>query len=551
MSAVRRVAGLALLGAMTACAQPPRADLIAVGRVWTGDAAVPWAQAVVVGNGAITAVGDSADLLRLAGPGTEVLRGAMVVPGFMDDHTHFFQGGFQLGWVDLRETPTPEEFVRRIAAHARTLPAGEWILGGDWDHEYWIAAGTPLPDRRWIDSVTPEHPVMVTRYDSHMVLANSLALRLAGVDRRTAEVPGGEIVRRAGGEPTGVMRDAAMGLVERAVPRPTAEQLDSALARGMAHAASRGVTAVSHVSATWDEVAAFRRARAREAMTLRASIYVQLADWRNAAETLRVAGPGDAWLRVAGVKGMVDGSLGSTTAWFFRPYDDAPGTTGLTVTPVDSIRAWVAAADSAGLQVVVHAIGDRANAVLLDLFDSVATAHGVRDRRFRVEHAQHLRPEEIARFGRLGVLPSMQPYHAIDDGRWAWKRIGPERIRTTYAFRSLLDRGAGLMFGSDWTVAPIDPLLGVYAAVTRRTLDGKHPEGWVPEEKITVEEALRAYTAANAFGMFLDGVAGRLRPGLQGDLVVLDRDLTAIPAETLGDARVLATVAGGRVVYRR
>jgi predicted amidohydrolase YtcJ len=255
-------------------------------------------------------------------------------------------------------------------------------------------------------------------------------------------------------------------------------------------------------------------------------------------------------LRVAGVKGMVDGSLGSTTAWFFQPYDDAPRTSGLTVTPVDSLRRWIGQSDSAGLQVVVHAIGDRANAWLLDVFDSVAKAHGPRDRRFKVEHAQHLRRDEIARFAALDVQPSMQPYHAIDDGRWAEKRIGPERIKTTYAFRSLLAAGARLAFGSDAPVAPLDPIQGVYGAVTRATLDGKNPGGWVAEEKITVEEALRAYTAANAWGMYTEKLTGVLRPGMKADLVVLDQDISSIAPERIKDTRVVATVVNGRPVFR-
>lgn len=538
---------------IVSCSPPPPPALIAVGHVWTGDSTVPWAEAVAVSGDSITVIGDSADVLRLATPATEVVRGAMVVPGFQDDHTHFFQGGFQLGWIDLRATQTPEEFIRRIADHARRLPAGAWILGGDWDHEYWTSAGTPLPRHEWVDSVTGDHPVMVSRYDGHMVFANSLAMRRGGVGRSTGDVRGGEIVRGRDGEPTGIFRDRAMDLIARAVPEPTPAEMDSALARGIAHAPSLGVTAVSHVSATWPEVAALRRALARGALRLRFAVYLAIADWRTAAESLRVNGPGDDWLRVAGVKGMVDGSLGSTTAWFDEPYRDAPATSGLTVTPLDSMRAWVGSADSAGLQVAVHAIGDRANAELLDLFDSVAAAHGEggRDRRFRIEHAQHLRPEDIPRFARLGVIPSMQPYHAIDDGRWAEKRIGPERIKTTYAFRALLDAGARLAFGSDWTVAPLDPMQGIYAAVTRRTLDGKHPEGWVPEEKITVEEALRAYTVTSAYAAFRDGRTGQLRPGALADLVVLDRDLTAIPPETLGEARVVLTLVGGRVAYRR
>jgi len=246
----------------------------------------------------------------------------------------------------------------------------------------------------------------------------------------------------------------------------------------------------------------------------------------------------------------MDGSLGSTTALFYAPYDDDPTTSGLLRTPEDSLRAWIGAADSAGLQVAVHAIGERANGLALEIYDSVARAHGPRDRRFRIEHAQHLRRQDIDRIARSGVVASMQPYHAIDDGRWAQKRIGPERIKTTYAFRSLLDRHAHLGFGSDWTVAPIDPLLGIYAAVTRRTLDGKHPGGWIPEEKITVEEALRAYTSGDAYGVYAERVRGRLAPGYKADLVLLDQDLTRIPPEAIERVGVRTTVEGGRVEYQ-
>jgi len=267
------------------------------------------------------------------------------------------------------------------------------------------------------------------------------------------------------------------------------------------------------------------------------------------ADTVRAAGRGDHWLRLAGVKGYVDGSLGSTTALFYEPYLDAPDTKGLMVTPEDSLRQWIGAADSAGLQVAVHAIGDRANGVILDIYDSLARGHGPRDRRFRIEHAQHLRPSDIQRIARSGVIASMQPYHAIDDGRWAEKRIGPERIKTTYAFRSLLDAGAHLAFGSDWTVAPLDPILGIYAAVTRRTLDGKHPEGWVPEQKITVEEALRAYTTGNAYGVFAERQRGMLKPGYLADVTVLSQDLTAIPPEEIEHVGIHATVVGGKIVF--
>jgi hypothetical protein len=542
------LAGLAGLAACTTA--PPPADLVIFGRVWTGDTARPAAAGVAVRGDTIVAVGDSAEVARYVGADTEVLANGvgLVAPGFADAHTHFTDGGAQLVGVDLRDADTPGEFVRRIKAFAATQPKGTWILGGDWDHERW--PGTPLPRRDWIDSVTPDHPVFVQRLDGHMAVANSVALRLAGVSRTTPDVAGGEIVRDASGEPAGVFKDAASGLIYAAVPEPTPEQRDSALSRALAFAASKGVTGVGYVSAYLADLGAFQRAKAAGTLTLRANLYFPLEEWRWVADTVAKVGPGDGWLRIDGVKGYVDGSLGSTTALFYEPYLDAPGTSGLFVTPEPALREQIGGADSAGLQVVVHAIGERANGVLLDIFDSVAAAHGPRDRRFRIEHAQHLRPADIGRIARSGVIASMQPYHVIDDGRWAGKRIGPERIRTTYAFRGLLDSGAVLAFGSDWTVAPIDPILGLYSAVTRRTLDGKHPGGWVPEEKISLDEALRAYTAGNARAVYAEAKRGVIRPGAWADLVLLDRDLFAIPDTTIDQAKVVATVVGGKVVYR-
>ena len=549
---------LSLVSACTACRFTPSfgsasgpADMMVYGRVWTGDSATPWAQAVAVAGDSILAVGDSSALARLIESGTRVIRNgkAMVVPGFMDAHTHFLTGGFQLASVDLRDASSPAEFIARLKAHAAKVPPGEWILGGDWDHESW--PGTPLPDRSWIDSVTPNNPVFVNRLDGHMALANSAALRLARLSRATKDIPGGMIVRGPGGEPTGVLKDEAQNPVWAVIPTPSPSQSDAALKRAMEWAASKGVTAVADVSVPWYEVAALRRAHAAGTLTTRASVYVPLGEWRRMADTVRAHGVGDDRLRIAGVKGYVDGSLGSTTALFYQPYNDAPETMGLLVTPEDSLRAWIGGADSAGLQVVVHAIGERANGLLLDIYDSVGKAHGPRDRRFRIEHAQHLRRGDIVRLARSGVMASMQPYHAIDDGRWAEKRIGPERIKTTYAFRSLLDNGARLGFGSDWTVAPLDPLLGIYAAVTRRTLDDKHPDGWVPGEKVTVEEALRAYTSSNAWGVYAEGSRGKLAPGYQADLVLLDQDLMAIPPEALKKVAVRTTVVGGKVVFSK
>src|SRR5881296_1368759 len=548
-----RRAGVGLLS-LTLAACGRTADIvIRGGMVWTGlSSGAPQPGAVAIGDGEILAVGDSAAVARYVGSRTHVIRadGGLVLPGFTDGHTHFIGGGFQLASVDLRNAASPQEFVRRIGEYARTLKPGEWITGGDWDHTLW--PGQPLPRHEWIDSVTGSNPVFVSRLDGHEALANAAAMRAAAVTKDTPTPPGGEILHDARtGEPLGIFKDRALDLVGRVIPQPSPEQQDSALARALAYAASLGVTATSHVSASWAELECYRRLERAGRLTMRVALYLPLESWQAVAETVSRSGHGDDWVKIGGLKGYMDGSAGSRTAFFFEPYSDSAGYNGLLQHPEADTRSWIASADSAGLQVAVHAIGDRANAVLLSIYDSVARTHGPRDRRFRVEHAQHLRPQDVPLFGRLGVIASVQPYHAIDDGRWVEQRIGPVRIKTTYPFRTLLDTGARLAFGSDWTVAPLDPILGVYAAVTRRTLDGKHPDGWVPEQKISVAEALRAYTAGNAYATFDEARRGTLTPGGDADLVVLDRDLFTMPTDSLDRARVRFTIVGGKLVYRR
>ncbi len=527
------------------------ADIVVYGRVWTGDPTRPWAEGVAVQGERIAAVGSRRQMLAYVARTTRIIDGGrnLVTPGFGDAHTHFLAGGFQLISVDLRDAGTPSEFVRRIAEFARTVPDGGWILGGDWDHERWT--GSPLPRREWIDSVTPGRPVFVQRLDGHMGVANSLALQLAGITRETPSPSGGLIVKDSvTGEPTGVLKDNAMDRIFAVIPAPTPAQADSALERAMRHAASMGVTQI-HAMTDWDDFAVFRRARARNTMITRVRAYVQIGGWRRLADTVRVAGRGDAWLSWGGLKGFMDGSLGSTTAAFYEPYLDAPGMRGFLTTDSASRRREILSADSAGLQVAIHAIGDRANAIVLGFFEDAIRRNAVRDRRFRIEHAQHLRQQDIPRFGQMGVIASMQPYHAIDDGRWAGNRLDTVRLRGTYAFRSLLGTRARLAFGSDWTVAPMDPIAGIYAAVTRRTLDSLNPSGWFPEQKITLEEALRAYTSGVAYAGFMDDRVGTLRPGMLADIVVLDRDLFQERPENLDKVRVMATVVGGRVVYER
>ncbi|HTR19960.1 MAG TPA: amidohydrolase [Gemmatimonadales bacterium] len=525
--------------------------VITGGMVWTGlSSGEAQPGAVAIKGDRIVLVGDSATVAKHIGSRTEVIdaHGGLVAPGFADGHTHFIEGGFQLISVDLRTAATPAEFVRRIKEFAATLAPGVWILGGDWDHTLW--PGQPLPRHEWIDSITPNNPVFIERLDGHEALANSAAMKAAGVTRSTPTPPGGEVLHDARGEPTGIFKDQALDLIGAAIPSPTPAQRDSALARALAYAASLGVTATGFMSAGWDDLASFHRLEQAGRVTLRASLYM-LEGWQAVADTVKIKGPGDDWVRIGGLKGFMDGSAGSRTAYFFDAYTDSAGYFGLLQHPESAMRTWIGGADSAGLQIAVHAIGDRANAILLAIYDSVAKAHGPRDRRFRVEHAQHLRQEDIAKFGAQHIVPSMQPYHAIDDGRWVEERIGPERIKTTYAFRTLLDTGAPLAFGSDWTVATIDPLWGIYAAVTRRTLDGKNPDGWIPEQKIKLSEALRAYTYGNAWATFNENKWGTLAPGHYADVVVLDHDLFRMPPESLYTARVAVTIAGGKVVYRK
>jgi predicted amidohydrolase YtcJ len=537
--------------------QPPAArkqDAKATGavvhaRVWTGDAKHPWAQAVAWHGERIVAVGTDAEIAALLAPGVTAIdaHGGMAVPGFIDAHLHFVAGGLGLSSVDLHGAHSKAEFVAAIAAYSRQSRPGGWILGGRWDHTLW---GGELPDRTWIDSATPANPVFIERVDGHMALANGAALRAAAITRDTKDIAGGSIARDATGEPTGILKDNALGLVGRVIPPPSPEVEDGALDAAMTYAASHGVTSVTSMG-TWEDLATYERARARSALRTRIYAVVPLGTWKRLADEVARRGRGDAWVRIGGLKGFADGSLGSRTASMLAPLSDAQGGTGLVVTQEAELYAEVAGADAASLQVMIHAIGDRANRTVLNIYERVAREHGPRERRFRIEHAQHLAPEDVPRFGALSVVASMQPYHCIDDGRWAEPMLGLERARRSYAFRALLNVHATLAFGSDWPVAPATPLEGIYAAVTRRTLDSKHPGGWMPEQKIFVEEALRAYTSGGAFAAFEETDKGTLEPGKLADLAIIDRDLTRVAPETLADATIVKTIVGGRVVYAR
>ena len=528
------------------------ADLVLVnGRVWTGNKSQPWAEAVAARGERIIAVGSNEEARKLAGPATRVidLQGRLALPGFIDDHTHFIEGGFHLLSVQLRDAKTPAEFARRIKEHTARLPAGRWITGGDWDHELW--PGAPLPTKELIDPYTQNNPVFVSRLDGHMGLANSAALRIAKITKETKDPPGGTIVRDPKtGEPTGVLKDDAMELVYAHIPDADGAEVDEGLEAALKEAARVGVTSIQDIT-PWRDYEVYKKFRDSNRLTVRVYARTPMSQWKRQADAVARQGRGDDWLRLGGLKAFMDGSLGSTTALFFEPFNDAPKTSGLMLEeniPEGKLKQTIKDADRAGLQCSVHAIGDRANDLLLNYFEEVARENGPRDRRFRIEHAQHLKPDDIPRFAKLGVIPSMQPYHAIDDGRWAEKRIGPVRIKTTYAFRSLLDTGARLVFGSDWYVAPLSPILGIHAAVTRQTIDGKNPGGWIPEQKITVEEAVRAYTQSCAFAEFAERDKGTIEIGKLADIVVLSEDIFRINPNDIQKTTVVHTIVGGRVV---
>lgn len=514
------------------------------GRIWTGVPGARIATALGTIGDRIVAL-DEGPVRQLMSKSTRVvdLQGAFVVPGFIDAHTHFLSGATSLMPPDLRRVKTREEFAKRVGDATRQSQGREWVTGGSWDAELW---GGELPTHEWIDAVTAHTPVAVYRLDLHMILLNAAAMRLAGIDRNTPDPNGGKIVRDANGEPTGIVIDAAKTLAERVIPPPTDASLEKNLRDGIEHGLRYGVTQTHGMGLDWVMHEALLRLRAKGETAMRFYSFVPLADWEKLDAIVRREGRGDAWLRWGGLKAMSDGSLGSRTALFHEHYNDDSSTRGLTVTPPANLREWLTQADRSGLQVAVHAIGDEANDSTLELFAETVRSNGPRDRRFRIEHAQHLSPLAIPRFANQGVIASMQPYHAIDDGRWAIKRVGPERLKGTYAFKSLLDAGARVSFGSDWPVAPLNPMTGIAAAVLRQTIDGANPKGWMPEQKITLEQALIAYTSANAYAGFQENTLGRLAPGYLADFAVLDADLFHINVQKLADVRVLRTVVGGK-----
>lgn len=535
------------------------ADMVLLdGRVFVADAALTEHEAIAIRGDRVLAVGDADWIGTMIGPRTRVvaLNGRLVTPGFNDTHMHLASGGVSMLEVVLQGATSIEEVMSRVRAAAAQAAPGEWITGRGWDQTRMPpeALGTGgWPTKEALDRAAPDHPVYLRRVDGHVAWVNTRALELARIDRTLPNPAGGEIVRDSRGDATGILKETAMSLVARIIPPADPAKLRRGIEAAMAVAARSGVTSVQ-TQAELADLDVYRQLREAGDLTLRVYGWDSLTA-RN-IERLRaedaIAATGDDWLRVGLLKGFADGTLGSRTAYMLEPFSDVPSTRGIQRLTYEQLEALVLDADAAGLQVAVHAIGDAGNRMALDAFERAIVVNGARDSRHRIEHAQILDAADIPRFDQLGVVASMQPTHATSDMRWVEERIGTRRAREgAYAWRSLLDAGAVVSFGTDFGVEPMEPVEGLYSAVTRQSREepGEPPGGWLPAQRLTMPEAIRAYTAIPAWVEFQEHQKGTLERGMLADLVVWDTDLlTAQPIEIL-EARPVMTVVGGRVVY--
>ncbi len=551
---IRAVAVLlfALAPSLDAQSRPTADLIIRNARIWTVDKNHPTAQAVAVLRDRIVAVGSNDEIGAWRGAQTRVIdaAGKLLLPGFNDAHVHFVDGGLALDRVQLNDASSAEEFARRIAERTKATPKAEWVTGGDWDETKWNPAR--MPSKELIDPATPDTPVFVSRYDGHMALANSVTLRLAGITAKTPDPPGGVIVRDEQGNPTGALKDAAMDYVDKVQPPLSHDQRLKAVKRALAHAAALGVTSVQHMNPEYADIAVYQELLQGGELTARIYAAPLIPNVDDQVKIGVRHAFGSPFLRIGALKAYADGSLGSATAYFFAPFTNQPDNRGLLsdeMQPVSLMQDRMMRADAAGLQICTHAIGDQGISIILDLYNEIVKAHGESDRRFRIEHAQHMAAKDFDRFAQLHVIASVQPYHAIDDGRWAEERIGHDRASRTYAFRTFLDRGVRLALGTDWNVAPLNPMLTVYAAVTRATLDGKNPGGWFPEQKLTVPETVEAYTLGSAYAEFQESEKGSISPGKLADMVLLDGDIFTISPAKIRDVKVMKTIVGGKVVW--
>jgi predicted amidohydrolase YtcJ len=563
---------LVALAAASRAAEPPADLLLTNGRVWTADDARPWAEAVAVRGERIVYVGDAKGAATLRGPKTEVrdLGGRLATPGFNDAHVHLSGGALSLERVDLIEAQSLEQVQARIRAFAGANAKSDWVLGRGWLYGSFPGG---LPTREQLDAVVPDRPAYMECYDGHTGWANSKALALAGVTRDSKDPENGVIVRDPRtGEPTGALKESATALVEKVIPLPEGEQRYALVLRALALLNSQGVTSVQDASgllgggilggagaAVAGDIELLDRARREGRLTVRVTASATMAPGKAddaIAEALRMRKRfDDPLLRVAAVKGFVDGVIEAHTAALFTPYSDDPAFgLGLPNWQPEALNAAVAAADKAGLQVYLHAIGDRGVRMALDAYEAAGKANGVRDRRGRIEHIETSQPQDWPRFATLGVIASMQPLHANPDQNNfnVWSRnAGPDRASRAWVWRRLEEAGARLAFGSDWPVVTSDVFRGLYCATQRKTREGTPAGGWLPQHAVSLESALRHYTIDGAYASFEEREKGSLAVGKRADLVVLSDDLFKAPPEAILNVKVLLTVMDGRIVYDR
>jgi len=522
------------------------------GKIYTVNDKQPLAESVVIENNKIIFVGSNNDAEKFIDASTEKinLQGKFMMPGFIDNHVHFLSGGFYLNGIDLRPAKSTSEFKKILKEYASTHQ-GKWITGGNWDHEAWEVKD--IPTKEMVDEFTSNTPILIDRFDGHMALTNSYTLKLAGITKDTESPEGGLIVKdKNTGEPTGILKDNAISLVSKFIPASTEDEYYTALLTALDHAKQLGVTSVQDITYS-NDLKAYRRAEKENKLTCRIYTRMPIESYQKLIDDEIKVPSGSDKLKMGSLKAFADGSLGSSTAWFFERYDQDTLTTGLAMDIVTNgfLEKWAADADKNHLQISTHAIGDKANSYMLNVYENIKNNNPVWDRRFRIEHAQHVRLEDVKRFAEIGVIASVQPYHLIDDGVWAEKRIGNKRIKEAYPLKDFLDNGVKMCFGTDWTVAPLDPLLGIYAAVTRRTLDDKNPDGWIPEQKISLEDAIKCYTINCAYASFEEDIKGTIETGKLADLIVLSEDIFSIDPIKIKDVKVEMTVFDGEVIYKK
>lgn len=522
------------------------------GKIYTVNKKQPLAEAVITEGNKILFVGSNKDAKKFITNKTSVtdLKGKLMLPGFIDDHVHFTSGGFYLLGLDLSKAKSKDELKNILKKYVSTRK-GRWITGGNWDHELWKVK--EIPTKELINGFTKKTPVFIRRYDGHMGLANSYALKLAGINKDSKSPVGGLIVKdKKTGEPTGILKDNAMDLVTKIIPEHSHHEYVEAVEAALKYARELGVTTVEDITFP-NDLRTYQQLEKEGKLTCRMYTRLPIDGYKNLINEGIQYNFGDNKIQIGSLKAYADGSLGSTTAWFFEPYRQDTTTYGL---PNDIIqdgrfKKWAFDADKNKLQISVHAIGNRANAYCLDVFEQINNKNPSWDRRFRLEHAQHLRKKDIPRFKEIGVIASVQPEHLLDDGIWAAKRIGKERSKLTHVYKSLIDAGAVVAFGTDWPVVDLNPMLGLYAAVTRRTDDGKNPNGWLPEQKLTIEQAIKCYTLNSAYAAFQENIKGSIEPGKLADMVVLSDNILNINPVKIKDVKVDMTIFDGKIIYKR